>query len=120
MIETRTAKLWMDEDGILRVEVLPNITTTRADAEECIAEGIKLAGSSLLVLIDIRKALGIERDARETYAQQPYSKAMALLVTSPLSKMLANFFIRLSRSTSPIKIFTSENEASEWLRGFNK
>ena len=44
--------------------------------------------------------------------------AIALLVGSPLSRVIGNFFVGLNRSTFPLRLFTSEEEAIAWLRTF--
>ena len=117
VIETRSNKIWLDKNGILRIEVLPNITVTKADSIVDIAAGKKLAGDSALVLVDIRNAFAIEREARQVLADQKDGIAVALLVKSPLSKILTNFFLGLNKFTLPTRMFTSEEGAIEWLKG---
>jgi hypothetical protein len=40
---------------------------------------------------------------------------MAVLVGDPLSRMLGNFFLRVSRPAYPTRIFTDEAAARRWL-----
>jgi hypothetical protein len=45
-------------------------------------------------------------------------KALAVLVGSPLSRAIVNFSITLTKPRVPTRMFTSEEEAHEWLKGF--
>ena len=44
--------------------------------------------------------------------------AMAILVSSPVSRAVANFFISLARPRFPTRLFTDDDAALAWLRGF--
>jgi hypothetical protein len=75
----------------------------------------------LPVLADIRHVKAIEREAREVYrSREKYNMevtALAILVGSPLSRAIGNFFIGLSRMPMPTRLFTSEADAIRWLKG---
>ncbi len=43
-----------------------------------------------------------------------------LYLFSPISSMIGNFFIRISKPLVPTKIFTDEAKAKEWLKQFVK
>jgi hypothetical protein len=43
---------------------------------------------------------------------------VALLVGSPMSRAIGNFFIGLNKPLIPTRLFVSEPEALAWLRGF--
>lgn len=40
----------------------------------------------------------------------------ARAVSSPVSRVLANFYFGISHPRLPIRLFTAEDEALEWLR----
>ena len=46
-------------------------------------------------------------------------RATALLIDSPVSRVIANFFMGLNRPLSPTQMFTDETEAMRWLRTFS-
>ncbi len=123
IITTRTGKVWLGEDGILRCVSLPGIHMTLAEAQENIAAGMKFDdGGKRPVLLDIRLIKGIDRDARAYFASRESSvrtSAIALLVHSPLSRVVANFFLGLNKMPMPIHLFPDEGEAIEWLKGFH-
>ena len=71
-----------------------------------------------LLSVDLRTDPKPNREARN-YAKSKNvidtTKAMAILVKSPLSKMLGNFFIGFNKGDFPVKIFIEENSATKWL-----
>jgi hypothetical protein len=42
--------------------------------------------------------------------------ALALIAGSPVTQMIANFFIGINRTTTPQQMFTDEGKAIAWLR----
>lgn len=124
-ITTRTAKIGLEEDGLIRVVVLPEIPRHNLEvAQENMAAIAKFAaGEPRPVLIDMRAMLGIDREARAYYAKgggMRVATAVALLTGSPVSQVIANFLISLNRPRVPVRLFTSEDEAITWLKNFSE
>ena len=121
-IVTQTAKVWLDENGILRVTSLPGATQTLAQAHENMSVEVQLSGGKRRpLLVDLRGMKSFDRDARAYYAGQEaakYQSAIALLIGSPLSRVIGNFFIGFNKPAMPTRLFTSELEALEWLKEF--
>jgi hypothetical protein len=72
-------------------------------------------------LVDVTALRSISRDARRFFAgPEPVEvvSASAMVVASPLAKAIGNFFIGLNKTSSPTRLFASEGDALEWLRGF--
>ena len=61
---------------------------------------------------------GIEREARAYYSSLRSITARALLVESPVTRVMANFFISINKPPVPTKLFTSEDQAVAWLKNF--
>lgn len=120
VIETKTSRLWIDEEGILHGVIKLQAEEMLDDARANVAAAKELAaGCKMLVIIDMRGMKSITREARDRYAGDEtwsYSKAQALLVDSPVSRTIGNFAIRLSGHQHPIKLFSSKTAALEWLR----
>ena len=118
----RTCKIWLGEDGIARSIYFPNAEETLADAKEYIATVVKISkGKRCPLFVDMRNCKSITREAREYYAGEKSAKAVSAaagLIGSPVSRIIGNFFMRLNKPVLPTKIFTSETEALEWLKGF--
>jgi len=122
--ETRTAKLWVGEDNVLRARYGAGTCETLADAQANVAEAKKLAAGAMLpVLIDMSAMVSITKEARDYYssaAPAAYSLAQALITASPLSRLIGNFFLGLNKPPMPVRLFTSESDALRWLEGFRK
>jgi hypothetical protein len=119
VITTRVAKIWLRDDGVIHQVSLPGIKVQLADAKENVAAITQLAAEKRRpVLMDIRASLGIEREARAYYSSLRSITARALLVGSPVTQVMANFFIRINKPVIPTRLFTSEAEAVAWLKEF--
>ena len=70
------------------------------------------------ILVDITNIRSVDKGARGIYtsnkAASIISKA-ALLVGNPVSRIIGNFYLGLNKTHFPVKMFTSENDALEWL-----
>jgi hypothetical protein len=122
--ETRTSRVRIDEEGIVRVVVKPNAEITLEDAKANVEAAVKISGGKKMsVLVDMRPLRSMTREARQHMAGEAtakIAKAQALLVDTGLSKIIGNFLLGLNKPPYPTKMFTSDTEAVEWLRGFDK
>ena len=71
-------------------------------------------------IIDFGESLLSTSEARDRYAQSPYIQqyriADAFLVRSLALRIVANFFIKVTRPKVKTKLFTDESAAIEWLQ----
>jgi hypothetical protein len=122
VIQTRTQRGWLRADGILQFECLPGAEMHLADAEENNKTALYLTGGRALpALINIINIKSISKEARDYYssdATKEAESAVAMLLGSPVSRVIGNFFLGLNRSVVPTRLFTSELEAIQWLKGF--
>jgi hypothetical protein len=120
--QTKTCTYAVGEDRILRVRLNPGARETLENAKEnIVAVADLLAGRRLPILVDYRLIASQERAARAYYASPETGKhvcAVALLVDSPLSRIIGNFFMGLNKPPFPVKVFGDEAEALAWLTGF--
>ncbi|WP_438030378.1 DUF7793 family protein [Sorangium sp. So ce233] len=120
-IVTSAQILRLEDDGIIRATAFP-VHMSLTFAQEVVRATIELAdGTPRPVLVDIRAQKSVDRVAREYFAGAEAAKghcALALLVDSPVSKAIGNFFLALSQAPVPRKLFTTEEDAARWLRGF--
>ena len=73
------------------------------------------------LLVDARAVKFIEREARQYFAvngRETRIVAFAIMVKSPLSRMIGNFFIGLNKPSIPARLFDDENEAIKWLKEY--
>jgi hypothetical protein len=113
---------WMGNDGICR-------TCTKAMAEVDLEAAIQntivvnsfYKNVKFPILVDTRPMKSITGAARKhfsTNGRDTKISAMALLVGSPISKVIGNFFIGLNKPEVPAKLFNSESDALRWLNQF--
>lgn len=91
-----------------------------ADAQENIAAIASLTNNTRMpVLVDLRGVRSQSREARDYFGgpqAEATTLAVALLIGSPVSRVLANFFLRLnSAGRYPTRLFTDEPSAIKWL-----
>jgi hypothetical protein len=122
---SRTGRTWLDERlGIARFEAFPNVEQGLDDAKENIAAvGVVTQGKKYPMLVDLTGSKGLSPEARAYYGTPEagiYYRALALVGTSPVSRMLGNiwFAIYSGKRDLPTKLFGSHAEAIEWLKAF--
>ena len=117
---TPITKCWAGKDGIGRIIFLPQAAITLETAKKHFAVCTKLArGKKESILVDLRNIKSANYEGRQYFASEAASKitkASAVIVSSPVSKMIGNFFIGLNKPPFPTKIFTSELKAMRWLK----
>lgn len=121
-IITRTERIELDDLGIVVCTVLDNAYVTEDDARENIEAVLELAqGKPMPVLVDIRRSKGISKEARAFLSGREITAvqcACALLVESSISRVIGSFFLGLNKTHFPLRLFTSEQDAREWLQTF--
>jgi hypothetical protein len=108
----------IDADGVAIFRLLTSAPFTLDLARVTIADLIALTGGKRVPIVaDIRRSKGMTAEARAFFGNPnpPYS-ALAILAGSPVTRMIANFFIGLNRPSVPTQIFTDEGKARAWSR----
>lgn len=119
-IELRSQWIRLGEDGIIYIRIRPRIEIDRADAEEGIRAVASLCNGKLRpALVDLSDLKSMTREARLYFAgpeTAAVESAAALVIRSPLTKAIGNFFMGLNKPLIPTRLFTSETDALAWLR----
>jgi len=123
MPETQTARINLNEDGLLIVRINDGAHQSLADAKANLAAAVsETKGRRRPLLIDIRRAQPLDADARHHYSGQTLVErfsALALLVdASPLGRMMGNVYLRIARPGIPTQLFADETEAVSWLTAY--
>jgi hypothetical protein len=119
-------KAWVDDDGIMRLVFEPKCAIDLDDAKAQVAVMQRLAADGPLpCLVDMREIHKTERAARDYYAGPDTAKAASacamLIGASGIGAAIGNFMIAIhGKKMMPLKLFTTEAEAMEWLRPFAK
>ena len=117
MADQSCCKLWWDEsNGVVRSDYLPGVVCGLDDARAIYAEVDELGRRESPICVDLRAAPTIHRSARQYFMNESRFSAVAMLVDSAVTRMLANFFLRLDTSSGETRMFTDEADALAWLR----
>jgi hypothetical protein len=91
------------------------------DARAAVRTTFELAGERRVpVLVDLRGIRYQSRQARDYLSSsemEPMFAAVALVIASPVSQVIGNFFIRLRQQPVPTRLFNDEQSAVDWLLG---
>jgi hypothetical protein len=113
---TRTCELSL-RDGVIHGVFLAGAEVALVDAAENLAATAELVeGKARPALIDLRGLRSQSAEARAHLAGP--EAAVALVIASPLSRMIGNFYLGFNRPRVPTRLFTDAGEAEQWLRGF--
>ena len=116
----RVARLWLGDDGIVRIIHVQGAEVTLADAQETMAAYLKLnRGKRRPLFVDTKTMRSLAREARHYYASEDaanVASAVAIIVGTPVSQVLGNFYLGLSNPRLPTRLFSSEDQALEWLK----
>jgi hypothetical protein len=108
--------LVLDGGGFLRLTWARGASITEADAEAAMAKVNALSGTSRYpMLVDMATTSDVSRGARAVFGRPCQASRIALLGTSPVDRVLANFFLGIHKVPCPTKFFTSEPDALAWL-----
>jgi len=123
-IKTKLNEIWIDNEGILRVKAVAEGEMDLEEAIECFSVYKKLGcdKKKVLQLIDLSIYVTITKEARE-YVDTMGPKffiTSAILSDSLPVRILVNFFVKFFQPKVPIKMFSTETEALEWLRNIAK
>lgn len=114
---TRTCWLWRER--WLRARFRPGAEVDLADARENVAVARRLsAGDRLPILVDLRDIRSQTAEARAHFSGPEgvaVGGAVALVVASPLSRAIGNFYLGFNRPTVPTRIFSDVSLAETWL-----
>lgn len=121
-VEVRIGSIWLDSDGIVHVKFRPHVQVGLEGAREYMrAISVLCGGKVSPVLVNMTEVMSMDREARLYFAGEETAQvesAAALLIGSPLTRAIGNFFMGLNKPLIPTRLFTSEVEALAWLKGF--
>jgi hypothetical protein len=106
------------ENGILLCIYKPINEVDLAIAKSCVQDRLAFAnGRAYPSLFDITHIKHSTKEARDYLANEGNEGvvASAIIVSSPMLKMAANFYIQVNKPQNPTRMFTSREEAIKWL-----
>jgi hypothetical protein len=93
--------------------------SVRIEAEDALsamdAVNVVGDGSEYPMLVDMATTESVSRQARAVFSIPCAASRIALLGSSPVDRVLANFFLSLHVPPCPTRFFTSRDDALAWL-----
>jgi len=113
-------RMWLRPDGIVAIVFAPRVATGLADALAAVEAMTRLThGRRSPLLVNLHAAGPQDRPARAELARRDdVVTAVALVVDTPLSRLLGNFYLSVSKPIAPTRLFDDEPSAVAWLLGF--
>jgi hypothetical protein len=119
-VETGKIKFGLSVDQIVHIECLPNTTLTLSEGKESTRiVGEMIHYQPVPMLCDLTNVVKMTKECRQHFAGPEHATVFtkcALIVTSPIAKIIGNFFLGANKPLRPTRLFTNKNEASEWLK----
>lgn len=114
-------KVVLRSDGILAYHPVRGLILTHPIALQVIELGAQIANGPKPTLVLMQDMARVDRHARECLASEAYMRVCsqtALVVGSPVSRVIGNFFVGLNRPKYPLRLFDDLARATQWLLGF--
>lgn len=118
--ENDYAKFWI-EAGVVFFVYKENSSIDLSAAKQIVQDRIQFQKQTEYpVYCDIRGMKRADKAARDFLAQEgsSYTKVVAIVVDSPMTKIIGNFYLGLNKPTTPTKMFTDKQEALDYLSTF--
>jgi hypothetical protein len=113
---------WMGTDGIARTKVKPRAEVTiKESVENSKAVNGLRSDKKFPLLIDARQIKSISKEARDNFSirnRDTNITSFAVIIESPLSRIIGNFFMGLNKPSVPAKLFNNEQDAIAWLKQY--
>ncbi len=108
------------KDEILFANYKAGLKITLGDAKSIVSERLKLLKGKILpnLVID-GGVVSMDKAARDYFSSEEGTsglKSVAIVENSFFSKMLINFFMRITNTSIKVKAFSNQAEALEWLK----
>lgn len=108
------------KDNILYAHYKAGLKITLNDAKSIVVERLKLLENRILpTLVLDGGVVSMDKAARDYFSSVEGTKgikSVAMVENSFFSKMLINFFMKITKTTIQVRAFNNQNEAIEWLK----
>ena len=109
--------LKLDAEGLLRLTWARGASISEADAEAAMEKVNALCGQNRHpMLVDMATTADVSRGARAVFGRPCQASRIALLGSSPVDRVLANFILGINKLPCPTRFFTDRSDALVWLK----
>lgn len=107
----------IDSTGVIRLTWEPGLRVTADLARDAMERVDETNGDHQRpLLVDMTGTATLTREARVAFSRKCSASRIALLGSSPVDRVIANFALGVSAVPVPTRFFTSEPLALAWLR----
>ena len=120
LFENDFAQFWIS-DGILFFKYKPNTVIDIKVAKRVVTDRIHFQNEKAYpILCDIRGIVDTEKEGRDYLAQSGsiLAQAVGLIVHERVMLTISTFYLEISKPSVPTQIFTKEEDALVYLKGF--
>ncbi|MCB0837786.1 MAG: hypothetical protein KDD99_14035 [Bacteroidetes bacterium] len=122
VIETTNCYIYLGEDEIMRLITKPNThSVLETSMEEVEAMKYLTKGRRVPLFSDIRNMLSVSPETRTyTNSEEVVGSftAVGMLVGNVFSRVIGSFIVGINRPSYPVRLFTDEDKALEWLKRY--
>jgi hypothetical protein len=115
-------RVTLRSDGILVYHPRRGLVITHEVARAVLDTGLQIINGPKPTMVLMQDLARVDREARAFFASEEYMTRLscqtALVVGSPVSRVIANFFVGLNRPSYPHRVYDDPARALEWLRGY--
>jgi len=115
------AKIWLQDDGIVRIKYPDNFHITMDVMESIYQQHIQLTTEKRPILADCGSVASVDYDAQQfvsTDERAALTSALAVIVKSAFTRAMGEMFMMFHRPPYPTRMFQHEEDALEWLKTF--
>ncbi len=120
MIENNYVKFWI-ENEILYCIYKSNYEIDIEGAKQIVKDRLICQNNiKYPAFADFKGVKSVSKEARDYLAKEGsfLVKACAILVSSPVDKIMINFYSKINKPIIPTKLFTNNEDALKWLQQF--
>lgn len=118
--EVHSIKFTLRPEGIVQIECEPNtIMTLELGRYSTLKIGELINGNPKPLLCDLTNVVKMSQDCRKYFAGKEHAAVFtkcALIVTSPFSKIIGNFFLGANKPIKPTRLFNDADQGLMWLK----
>lgn len=121
--KTSQGEVWMDTDGVLHQVYTPGAKISIEDSRQelKIYKSTFCKDSRRPIIVDISNIKSVSKESRDIYSSEEMGEtisAAALIVNSPVSRIMGNFYTGISKTKMPVRMFADNKDAKNWLKDF--
>lgn len=117
VVEGGKGTVELQADGVIHLVWNARVNIEVGDARAAMAAVNEAGkGSEYPMLVDMATTEYVQRQARAVFSIPCAASRIALLGSSPVDRVLANFFLGVHIPPCPTRFFTSRSDAMVWLK----